>query len=87
MPLYLEEASIEPTAKLGSEIAASVASSGSEAVNREAQATMAGILVVQPIGALVAGILILIYPRILNYVIGIYLILAGLIGLVPHVMG
>lgn len=48
---------------------------------------MTGILILQPIGALVAGILILIFPRILNYVVAIYLILAGLIGLVPHVMG
>lgn len=48
---------------------------------------MTGVLIVQPIGALVAGVLILIYPRILNYVIAIYLILAGLLGLVPHVMG
>ena len=30
--------------------------------------------------ALVAGILILIVPRILNYIVAIYLILVGLIG-------
>jgi hypothetical protein len=35
----------------------------------------------QPIIALVAGILILLMPRILNYVVAIYLILVGLIGL------
>jgi hypothetical protein len=45
---------------------------------------MAGFLVVQPIGALVAGILILIFPRILNYIVAIYLIVAGLIGIAPH---
>ena len=34
-----------------------------------------------PLLALVAGILILIVPRILNYVVAIYLILVGLIGI------
>jgi len=33
-----------------------------------------------PFLALLAGILILIVPRILNYVVAIYLILVGLIG-------
>jgi hypothetical protein len=32
--------------------------------------------------ALVAGILILIAPRILNYVVAIYLIVIGILGLV-----
>jgi Protein of unknown function (DUF3096) len=48
---------------------------------------MGGILVLQPLVAIVAGILILIMPRILNYIVAIYLILAGLIGLSPHFMG
>jgi Protein of unknown function (DUF3096) len=48
---------------------------------------MTGVLVLQPIGALIAGLLILIYPRILNYIVAVYLILTGLIGVVPHVMG
>jgi len=34
-----------------------------------------------PLIALIAGILILIIPRLLNYVIAIYLIVTGLIGL------
>lgn len=34
-----------------------------------------------PFIALLAGILILIVPRILNYVVAIYLILIGLIGI------
>ncbi|HML09764.1 MAG TPA: DUF3096 domain-containing protein [Stellaceae bacterium] len=34
-----------------------------------------------PLVALVAGILILLVPRILNYVIAIYLIVDGIIGL------
>lgn len=37
-----------------------------------------------PIIALIAGILILIAPRILNYVVAFYLIVAGITGLLPH---
>ena len=39
---------------------------------------------IQPLIALVFGILILILPRILNYLVAIYLILVGLVGLWPH---
>jgi len=35
----------------------------------------------QPIIALVAGILILIMPRLLNYIVAIYLIFVGITGL------
>jgi hypothetical protein len=35
----------------------------------------------QPLVALLAGIIILLVPRILNYVIAIYLIVDGIIGL------
>ena len=34
-----------------------------------------------PIVALIAGILILIMPRLLNYIVAIYLIIVGIIGL------
>ena len=34
-----------------------------------------------PIVALLAGILILIMPRLLNYIVAIYLIVIGIIGL------
>lgn len=34
-----------------------------------------------PIIALIAGILILIMPRLLNFIVAIYLILIGLLGL------
>jgi hypothetical protein len=40
-----------------------------------------GIAHLQPVVALIAGILILIVPRLLNYVIAAYLILIGLFGL------
>jgi hypothetical protein len=36
----------------------------------------------QPLAALVAGILILIMPRLLNYIVAIYLILIGLLGII-----
>ena len=39
----------------------------------------------QPLIALIAGILILVVPRLLNYVVAIYLIIVGLIGLLPMV--
>jgi hypothetical protein len=34
-----------------------------------------------PLIALIAGILILIVPRLLNYIVAIYLIVIGLLGL------
>jgi Protein of unknown function (DUF3096) len=34
-----------------------------------------------PIVALIAGILILIIPRLLNYIVAVYLIVIGLLGL------
>ncbi len=37
--------------------------------------------VISPFIALLAGILILIIPRLLNYIVAIYLILVGLIGI------
>lgn len=41
--------------------------------------------ILHPALALIAGILILIFPRILNYVVAIYLILVGLLGLFPQI--
>ncbi len=35
----------------------------------------------QPIIALIAGILILLVPRLLNYIVAIYLIVIGVAGL------
>lgn len=42
------------------------------------------VVLIQPLIALIAGILILLIPRILNYVVALYLIIIGLIGLFPH---
>ena len=36
---------------------------------------------VNPIVSLIAGILILIFPELLNFVVAIYLILIGVIGI------
>jgi len=36
---------------------------------------------VEPLAALVAGVLILTIPRLLNYVVAIYLIAIGVLGL------
>jgi hypothetical protein len=38
-------------------------------------------LSIGPVISLIAGILILIVPRLLNYIVAIYLILIGLVGL------
>jgi hypothetical protein len=42
------------------------------------------IIMIQPLLALLFGVLILILPRLLNYLIAIYLIFIGLVGLFPH---
>jgi len=42
------------------------------------------IQVVNPLVALLAGILILLMPRLLNYVVAIYLIVIGILGLAHH---
>ncbi|MCF8145292.1 MAG: DUF3096 domain-containing protein [Deltaproteobacteria bacterium] len=36
----------------------------------------------QPVIALIAGIAILLVPRLLNYIVAIYLIIFGILGLV-----
>jgi hypothetical protein len=38
-------------------------------------------LSIAPLVALIAGILILVMPRLLNYIVAIYLIVIGLLGL------
>ncbi len=40
-----------------------------------------GITHVQPIVSLIAGVLILIMPRLLNYIVAIFLIVSGILGL------
>jgi hypothetical protein len=44
------------------------------------------ITALQPLMALVAGILILIVPRLLNFIVAIYLIIIGISGLWPRLL-
>ena len=37
-----------------------------------------------PLVALIAGVLILVMPRLLNYIVAIYLIVVGLLGIFPQ---
>ena len=39
---------------------------------------------IQPSIALLAGVLILIQPNLLNYIVAIYLIIVGVVGLATH---
>jgi hypothetical protein len=48
--------------------------------------TMVNVLVLQPVIALVAGILILLIPRLLNIIVAVYLIVIGVSGLWPHLL-
>jgi hypothetical protein len=47
---------------------------------------MVSFVVLQPIVALVAGILILLIPRLLNIIVAVYLIFIGVTGLWPHLL-
>ena len=47
---------------------------------------MVNIRTLEPLVALIAGILIFLAPRLLNYIVAIYLILVGVSGLAPHFM-
>jgi hypothetical protein len=38
-------------------------------------------IALQPLVALIAGILILMIPRLLNYIVAIYLMVVGILGL------
>ena len=40
-----------------------------------------GVSTLTPLAALMAGILILVMPRLLNYVVALYLIIIGLLGI------
>ena len=42
------------------------------------------VVTVQPLIALIFGLLVLFLPRLLNYIVALYLILIGCVGLWPH---
>ena len=44
-------------------------------------------IAIAPLVALIAGILILFMPRLLNYIVAIYLIIIGVLGLIAHYSG
>ncbi len=44
------------------------------------------LIMLQPLVALIAGVLILVMPRLLNYIVAIYLIVIGITGLWPHLL-
>jgi hypothetical protein len=44
------------------------------------------VIVLQPLIALIAGILILVIPRLLNIIVALYLIIIGLTGIWPHLV-
>ena len=43
-------------------------------------------IILQPLVALIAGVLILAIPRLLHVVVGLYLVVVGALGLLPHFM-
>jgi hypothetical protein len=49
---------------------------------RETLTMTISLVQLQPLVALLAGILILLVPRLLNYIVAIYLIVIGITGLV-----
>jgi hypothetical protein len=42
------------------------------------------LLIVSPLLSLLSGIAILVWPRLLNYIVAFYLILIGVVGLLPQ---
>jgi hypothetical protein len=53
----------------------------SPSIHRRENAMTLSIAYITPLAALIAGILILIMPRLLNFIVAIYLIVVGLVGL------
>ena len=47
---------------------------------------MSFIMIGPPLVSLLAGISILIWPRLLNYIVAFWLILFGLVGLLPMIL-
>ena len=55
-------------------------------IDRRGQATNLH-LALSPLIALIAGVLILVMPRLLNFIVAIYLIVIGVLGLFPQLAG
>lgn len=54
--------------------------------DHEGQTVTISLVLLQPLVSLIAGILILMVPRLLHIIVGIYLIAIGVLGLWPHFM-
>ena len=46
-----------------------------------------GTIPLTPLVSLIAGVLILIMPRLLNFIVAIYLIIVGVLGIFPKIAG
>jgi len=44
-------------------------------------------IAITPIVSLIAGVLILVMPNLLNYIVALYLIIIGVLGLFPQLVG
>jgi hypothetical protein len=62
-------------------VQSSVSRDGTIAFHSRPEASMNLHIAIGPLLSLIAGILIFIVPRLLNYIVAIYLIVMGLIGL------
>jgi uncharacterized membrane protein HdeD (DUF308 family) len=47
---------------------------------------MAIVITISAIAAIIAGIIIIIWPKIINYVIGFWLLLYGLLQIIPELL-
>ena len=72
---------IAPTANAVVQRAATTGARGVPANEKKGIDMNLTVVHIGPLVALIAGILILIIPRLLNYIIALYLIVIGLIGL------
>ena len=52
--------------------------------NYEVPNVTISMVLLQPLVSLVAGVLILMIPRLLHIIVGLYLIVIGVLGLWPH---
>jgi len=62
-------------------VAMTVLPAGAATAGRGGTTLAIGVATLSSLVALVAGILILLMPHLLNYIVAIYLIIAGLLGL------
>ena len=71
----------QPIPTMYQNVQSSVRQNGTIAFHPHSEASMNLHITIGPLLSLIAGILIFIVPRLLNYIVAIYLIAMGLIGL------